>query len=245
MLKATAIIVAAFVTIGCTGQVTYSGLLAEEESLVESSSTLNVDLPEKAASVATVSTDTEATSSQTVAQSPQVLSGTDLFSFGAGEPQWYTVNDTVMGGVSNSNVSVTETGDLAFSGIMSLENNGGFASVRSDWQTFDLSDSDGILFRVFGDGKSYRLRIRTATTDRRVSYNALFDTVPNEWQLVYIPFKEMVPTSFGYVVDVGPLDNANIGSFGYMLSDKQPGEFELIVDWMRAISEEEKLTIAK
>jgi monofunctional biosynthetic peptidoglycan transglycosylase len=120
---------------------------------------------------------------------------------------------------------------------MSLENNGGFASVRSEWQELDLSNHDGILLRVLGDGKSYRLRIRTATTDRRVSYNALFETIPNEWQLVYIPFKEMVPTSFGYAVDAGPLDSANIGSFGLMLSDKQPGEFELLVDWMRAVSE--------
>ena len=89
------------------------------------------------------------------------------------------------------------------------------------------------------DGNSYRLRIRSATTERNISYNARFDTTPNEPQLVYIPFDEMVPTYFGYVMDVGPLDTANIGSFGFMLSDNQPGEFELAIDWMRAVSEEE------
>jgi hypothetical protein len=49
----------------------------------------------------------------------------------------------------------------------------------------------------------------------------------------------MVPTYFGYIVDVGRLDTRNIGSFGFMLSDKQPGEFDLQVDWIRAISEED------
>jgi hypothetical protein len=49
----------------------------------------------------------------------------------------------------------------------------------------------------------------------------------------------MVPTYFGYVADVGPIDRASIGSFGFMLSDNQPGEFELFVDWVRAVSEQE------
>ena len=175
--------------------------------------------------------------SGSVAKTDTALPGRAVFDFVSDEPQWYTVNDTVMGGVSTSRYSLTESGQLYFTGTMSLENNGGFASVRSEWQELDLSNHDGILLRVLGDGKSYRLRIRTATTDRRVSYNALFETIPNEWQLVYIPFKEMVPTSFGYAVDAGPLDSANIGSFGLMLSDKQPGEFELLVDWMRAVSQ--------
>jgi hypothetical protein len=40
-------------------------------------------------------------------------------------------------------------------------------------------------------------------------------------------------------MDVGRLDTTSIASFGFMLSDKQPGEFELQVDWIRAISEDE------
>jgi hypothetical protein len=39
-------------------------------------------------------------------------------------------------------------------------------------------------------------------------------------------------------MNVEPLDPASIGSFGFMLSDKQPGEFDLQVDWIRAVTEE-------
>lgn len=170
---------------------------------------------------------------------PAYLPGEELFTFTAGEPGWYTVDDDVMGGVSDSQVSIIEPNQLYFYGNMSLDNNGGFSSVRSDWQATDLTGKDGILLRVKGDGLVYRLRIRTETAGRGVSYNALFQTQADEWSVVYIPFAEMIPTLRGFRVDTGQLDTANIGSFGFMLSDKQPGEFELLVDWMRAVSNEE------
>ena len=167
------------------------------------------------------------------------LPGVNVFTFAGQEPGWYTVDDDVMGGVSNSTVTIIEPSLLSFSGEMSLENNGGFASVRSDWSPMNLSDADGVLLRVLGDGNQYRLRIRTASAGRGVSYNALFQTQPENWNYVYVPFEDMVPTYRGFLMDVGELDRANIGSFGFMLSDKQPGEFSLLVDWIRAVSEKE------
>ena len=169
--------------------------------------------------------------------------GKDIFTFSEGEPIWYTVDDNVMGGVSSSTVDVIDSGILSFSGTMSLDNNGGFSSVRSDWTPIDLSDSDGVLLRVSGDGNVYRLRIRSAETGREISYNAFFETKPDTWTVVYIPFAKMVPTFRGFIMDVDALDPSSIGSFGFMLSDKQPGEFRLLVDWIRAVSEQELRTL--
>ena len=42
---------------------------------------------------------------------------------------WTTVNDPVMGGMSTSRIAFGN-GGLMFSGVISLENNGGFASAR-------------------------------------------------------------------------------------------------------------------
>ncbi len=165
------------------------------------------------------------------------LPGAEVLTFVPGEVGWFTVDDDVMGGVSSSTVSFAESSTMFFSGTMSLENNGGFSSVRSDWSPTDLSWADGVMVRVLGDGKVYRLRIRTAETGREISYNAFFETTPEAWAVAYIPFAEMVPTYRGFVMDVGALDAANIGSFGFMLSDKQPGEFALQVDWIRAVRE--------
>jgi len=167
------------------------------------------------------------------------LPGRELFSFAAGEPAWYTVDDVVMGGVSSSRVEIVESNTLFFSGSMTLENNGGFSSVRSDWNIVDLSGYDGALLRVMGDGKVYRLRIRTEETGGDIAYNGAFETTPDKWIQVYVPFANMVPTYRGSVMDVGPLDVTSIGSFGFMLSDKQEGDFELQVDWIRAVSEVE------
>lgn len=164
------------------------------------------------------------------------LPGLEIFNFGIGDPGWYTVDDRVMGGVSISTVEVIEPDVLRFSGIMSLESNGGFSSARSDWAPIDLEGYDGVLLRVLGDGNAYRIRIRTAETGSEVSYNAIFETSGEDWQIFYIPFDGMMPTYRGFLVDTGPLNPASIGSFGFMLSDKQPGDFELQVDWIRAVS---------
>ena len=174
-----------------------------------------------------------------ITEENMLLPGTEIFAFGEREPGWYTVDDNVMGGVSSSNVEITDTEILSFSGNMSLENNGGFSSARSEWNSIDLTSADGMLIRVLGDGKMYRLRIYSESTGNNIAYNASFETTPEKWELVYIPFSSMVPTYFGYIVDVGSLDTSNIRSFGFMLSDKQPGEFDLQVDWMRAISEKD------
>lgn len=171
-----------------------------------------------------------------------VLPGELLFDFQPGTPAWSSVNDSVMGGVSQSASRILEEGALEFSGTMSLENNGGFASVRSPWNPIDLSEYDGILIRVLGDGQVYRLRIRTAATGPEVAYNSLFETRDGEWTTVYIPFETMIPTLRGFRFPAGQLDPGSITSLGLMLSDKQPGDFSLQVDWIRAVSEGEILT---
>jgi monofunctional biosynthetic peptidoglycan transglycosylase len=188
------------------------------------------------------STSTDSTGSIMTTPTPDastLLPGREIFAFGDNEPLWYTVDDNVMGGVSSSTVNIIEKGILSFSGTMSLDNNGGFSSVRSDWTPTDLSDADGVLLRVLGDGKVYRLRIRSAVTGPEISFNAVFETAPETWKVVYVPFSIMVPTYRGFIMDVEALDPSSIGSFGFMLSDKQPGEFRLLVDWIRAVSEEE------
>lgn len=175
-------------------------------------------------------------------ESNPLLPGREIFAFGDNEPLWYTVDDNVMGGISSSTVDIIDQDILSFSGTMSLENNGGFSSVRSDWTPTDLSDADGVLLRVLGDGKVYRLRIRSADTGPEISFNAAFETTPETWKVVYVPFSIMVPTYRGFIMDVEALDPSSIGSFGFMLSDKQPGGFRLLVDWIRAVSEEELAT---
>lgn len=56
---------------------------------------------------------------------------TRLFDFAQeSAEEWIVVNDGVMGGVSRSAFVDSESGYASFQGVMSLDNNGGFASVR-------------------------------------------------------------------------------------------------------------------
>ena len=256
MFKVLLITISGLLLIGCTGQMPESAMLVEAVRSVNAATIQQGVSPDQGQPVPTEAPTVEARAEETTREAtseedaPDMntsasdgLPGVPLFTFAGGEPRWYSVDDNVMGGISDSTVAIAEPDILAFVGSMSLENNGGFASARSEWQTVDLSNTDGILLRVFGDGNAYRLRIRTDTTERNISYNALFETTPGQWQTVYVPYDTMVPTYFGYVMDVGPIDRANIGSFGFMLSDEQPGEFELFVDWVRAVSEDELMAL--
>jgi hypothetical protein len=164
--------------------------------------------------------------------------GVTLFDFADSEPAWYTVDDNVMGGISQSTVVADDAqGLLTFSGTLSLENNGGFASTRSQWLPYDLGAFDAVVLRVRGDGNAYRFRIRTEATGSEIAYTAIFQTESNQWTEVYIAFSEMVPLYRGFVVEAaGPLDPTSIRSFGLMMTDKQEGEFMLEVDWINAIA---------
>ena len=188
-------------------------------------------------STITIATETavpQATSTPIPIVEPQT---TVIFEFSEREPTWYTLNDDVMGGISTSQVQVDlDASVLNFNGNVSLENNGGFASIRSQAESYDLSDYDGLTIRVRGDGNLYRLCIRTETTGPEISYTAVFPTEADTWQDVFIPFADMVPLYRGFVVrDAGPLDATTIRSFGFMMTDKQEGEFLLEVDRMTAV----------
>jgi NADH dehydrogenase [ubiquinone] 1 alpha subcomplex assembly factor 1 len=148
---------------------------------------------------------------------------------------WTAVNDGVMGGVSDGRLRITEDGKLEFFGSVSLENNGGFASIRSRDRETDLSDYDGVIIRVRGDGKRYAFNIRTDLRIVAGSYRVKFDTKPGEWQEIRLLFSVFEATSFGQVRrDLPVLAPGKIRSFGFLVSDKQEGPFKLEVDWIKA-----------
>ena len=80
-----------------------------------------------------------------------------LFHFDGGDAvrSWQTVNDGVMGGLSQGRVRWPDEQTMKFSGRLSLENNGGFASVRSQRRPLRLQEGDTLVARVRGDGRNY------------------------------------------------------------------------------------------
>lgn len=69
---------------------------------------------------------------------------------------WRSVDDDVMGGVSEGGFSVTAENTGIFSGETSLENNGGFSSVRRAVDNSDFANAEAVKLRVKGDGRQYQ-----------------------------------------------------------------------------------------
>lgn len=107
------------------------------------------------------------------------------------DPDWEYVADTVMGGVSDGKVT-RDAGAATLTGIVSLENNGGFIQMafdlREDAGAFDASGWSGLEIDVQGNGEVYDIRLRTDQLTRpwqsfRTDFIAPIDT-----QTLRIPF---------------------------------------------------------
>jgi hypothetical protein len=145
--------------------------------------------------------------------------------------QWQSIDDRVMGGVSASRWRITPAGTLLFSGTVSLENNGGFASIRSAPGNHDLSAAPGMVLRVRGDGKRYRLHLKTDPAFDGVQYQGAFGTRAGHWIEVVLPFTAFEPRFRGRLATGAPaLDPRRIVTFGLMIAERQAGDFALELD---------------
>ncbi|MCJ7627560.1 MAG: CIA30 family protein [Longimicrobiales bacterium] len=150
--------------------------------------------------------------------------------------RWNIVNDGVMGGLSSSDLELTDSDTGLFSGFVSLDNNGGFASIRATFQSMDLSGYEGVTIRVRGDGRNYQLRFRMDGGFDGVAYMAEFETKRGEWMEIDLPFEGFRPTFRGRVPrGSGPLDPARIRQMGFLIGDKKDGPFKLEIAWMKTM----------
>ena len=152
------------------------------------------------------------------------------FSHPEAQRQWQTVNDGVMGGRSDGRFRINEENHLEFFGNLSLENNGGFASVRSRNRALKLRNGDAIVMKVRGDGREYALNLYTLSRRIAFSYRATFQTKNGEWSEIRVPLSKFVATSFGRVVDNSPLQPEEVSGLGVLLGDKKSGPFKLEID---------------
>jgi hypothetical protein len=159
-----------------------------------------------------------------------------IFDFNSAETsgKWYTINDDVMGGISKSNMVLNDDGTATFSGEVSLENNGGFASVRVVIDDLSENKFKGVKLRAKGDGKIYSVRFRTNTNFDGYAYQAKIKTEKGQWKEFKIPFKDFTPTFRGYTLeDKPPLESKDISQMGMLIADKQSGKFEITIDWIK------------
>jgi NADH dehydrogenase [ubiquinone] 1 alpha subcomplex assembly factor 1 len=161
----------------------------------------------------------------------------DIVLVGLGDPavanSWTTVNDPVMGGRSTSTVA-SGNGGLVFSGTISLENNGGFASARSPVDPEigrRATGATALGVQARGDGKTYLLKVETV--GQPWSYIQRFTTDAGVMRTYVLPISGF--QAVGMFLNPAPdapqtLDPAAISRVGIYILDKQEGPFQITVD---------------
>ncbi len=155
-----------------------------------------------------------------------------LFNFtkGANMQNWFVVDDSVMGGVSAGKMGVNEEGHGMFQGHVSLDNNGGFSSIRYNAGKTKLQGYCKFVIALKGDGKAYQFRVKTKSS-QYYSYIVSFNTT-KQWQTIEIPFNSMIPSFRGQTLNTANFPGESLEEIGFLIGNKKDEDFKLAIDYI-------------
>ena len=142
--------------------------------------------------------------------------------------EWRIVNDVVMGGKSSASFQLTPEGHALYTGNVSLKNNGGFSSVRSQLEKKSTKEYTKVILKLKGDGKPYQFRIKSNSSDYH-SYVATFST-SGEWQEIEISLKDMYPSFRGRKLEQPNFPQGYIEEIAFLIGNKKEEKFKLLLD---------------
>ncbi|MEN2282921.1 CIA30 family protein [Algoriphagus sp. SE2] len=145
---------------------------------------------------------------------------------------WRVVVDGVMGGKSSGYFYINESGNGVFEGFVSLENNGGFSSVRYR-ETFQIKSQKTIKIHLKGDGSVYQFRVKASAYDRH-SYIAEFKT-SGDWETIEIELSKMYPAFRGRILSIPNFDKDRIEELAFLIGNKKEQEFHLEIKSIQLI----------
>lgn len=148
---------------------------------------------------------------------------------------WSAVDDRVMGGMSNSRLRYEKAGYAVFEGEVCLDRNGGFASVRSRPVDLGVPGASCYWLEVKGDGKRYKLNLRTVDGFDGLNYQAVSAPPEGEWSTIELPVQTFRPSFHGRSVEgAAPLDPMRVRQVGLRIADRQEGPFLLALRSIQA-----------
>ncbi|PTT79980.1 CIA30 family protein [Pelomonas sp. HMWF004] len=159
-----------------------------------------------------------------------------LFDFSQPEAvqAWAAIDDRVMGGISRSQLHHDASGHAVFEGVVSLANNGGFASVRCSPGNRGRAGATCCLLEVRGEPQPFKLSLLTDDGFDSVNYQAGFTPAAGGgWHTLSLPLSGFRARLRGREVPgAPPLDPARIRQVGLMRSGGPAGEFALGIRWL-------------
>lgn len=153
-----------------------------------------------------------------------------LFDFEKGSDlaNWNIVDDVVMGGRSDGGLRINDEGHAVFQGKVSLENNGGFSSLRYNFRQKKVAAYSNVVIRLKGDGKRYQFRVKSNRYDRH-SYIYYFETT-GDWQTIKVPLSEMYPTFRGRQLNMPNYPGKEMEEIAFLIGNKKAEAFSLEID---------------
>lgn len=141
---------------------------------------------------------------------------------------WYVVDDRVMGGLSQGELLTNDDGNGLFKGYVTTDNNGGFSSIRYNFDKKNVSSYTHIVLKVKGDGKSYQFRIKD-NSRQRFSYMTSFDT-SGDWETIKIPFDTFYPGFRGYKLERPNFKGDFMEEIAFLIGNKTKESFTLEIE---------------
>lgn len=158
------------------------------------------------------------------------MSDTIIYDFNknSSPKDWLIVDDGVMGGVSQGKFSIDADGNGVFSGTVSLENNGGFSSVRHQFDKVNSTKDSKVLIRLKGDGKEYQFRIKDKSNSY-YSYITTFKTSGN-WETIEIKLSDLYPSFRGRKLNLPNFNSNSFEEIVFLIANKKNETFKLTLD---------------
>ena len=150
------------------------------------------------------------------------------FNYTAPVNDWTVVDDVVMGGRSTGQFNIDSEGHGVYSGNVSLENNGGFSSLRYRFEKMRAYENSKIVIRLKGDGKQYQFRVKS-NRNTYYSYTTTFKT-SGDWENIIIDLKDMYPSFRGRTLNMPHFNENSIEELVFLIGNKKNESFELVLD---------------
>ncbi len=160
------------------------------------------------------------------------------FNFGtnSNSQNWRVVNDSVMGGLSKSEIKLSEN-TLLFKGETSLENNGGFASIRTSFNPGTLKGCKTmtIKFKSNTTNRSFGISLKDKERFYMPYFKHVFSPKTNSWQTLTVNLENFKPyrisETYNAKMPLSYLDN--VFTLVLIISDKKQGDFDIELDYIK------------
>lgn len=150
---------------------------------------------------------------------------------------WIMLTDNVMGGITTSKLVYNEN-SMLLSGNISLENYGGFSSVKTRFRDFDLSEYKGLRIRVKSFNQKFAFTLEDSKNWTMPNYKTeILNSKDNTWEIATIYFKDFKEYQIGEPTgsELNLSKLKNIVRLGIITNEKKEGPFSLEVDFIEFI----------